>query len=136
MRFARGMLAAVAAALAASGGGCGSKSAPATPAAVRGSVFFQGRPLAGGTIVFTPHPDRGPPGPPAFAIIEPNGEYRLTAEGSNFLPAGWYRIALAGPVEIDQAFPLALARPDRSGIEREVLPGKENVFEFAVDLGP
>lgn len=135
MRFARAVLAAAAVALAGLGGGCGSKTAPTGPAAVRGAVYFQNRPLTGGTVVFSPHPDRGPPGPPAIATITSNGEYRLTADGSNFLPAGWYRVALAGPPDAEGVFPAALMRPDRSGLEREVVAGKENVFEFWVEAG-
>jgi len=128
-------------ALAGSGGGCGGPEARA-PATARGRVLFQGRPLAGGTVVFTPHPDRGPAGKPATARVGPDGEYRLAAGGSPYLAPGWYRVAIADPPDpasaaaFGVAFPAALRRPDRSGVEREVVAGKENVFEFWVEAGP
>ncbi len=54
------------------------------------------------------------------------------------VPAGWYRVALAGPPALDtgslSAFPAKLARPDQSGQLREVVAGKSHVFEFAVDV--
>jgi hypothetical protein len=97
--------------------------------------------LAGGTVVFAPHPDRGPAGKPATAEIGPDGEYRLTAGGSPYLVPGWYRVAIADPPDSSPAayggeFPVALRRPDRSGVEREVVAGKENVFEFWIEVGP
>ena len=85
-------------ALAGSGGGCGSSDAP-TPATVRGRVLFRGRPLAGGMIVFAPHPDRGPAGRAAAAAIGPDGEYRLAVGGSPYIAAGWYQVAIADPPE-------------------------------------
>ncbi|AWM37308.1 hypothetical protein [Gemmata obscuriglobus] len=54
------------------------------------------------------------------------------------IPPGWYRVALtpaptptSGPASL---FPTKLARPDMSGIEREVKPGKEHIFEFVVEV--
>ncbi|MBY0457201.1 MAG: hypothetical protein K2V38_07680, partial [Gemmataceae bacterium] len=53
------------------------------------------------------------------------------------IPPGWYRIGLspaptigspAGPI-----FPLKLARPDLSGLEREIKPGREHTFVFDVE---
>jgi hypothetical protein len=114
------------------GGGCGGDAH--TPATVRGRVLFRGRPLAGGTVVFTPHPDRGPAGQPATAEVGPDGEYRLAVGGSPYLPAGWYRVAFAEAADSGPGFPAALRRPDRSGVEREVVAGKENVFEFEIEL--
>jgi hypothetical protein len=122
-------------ALGGSGGGCGAAETR-SPATVRGRVLFQGRPLAGGMVVFTPDPDRGPAGQPARATISPHGEYRLTSDGSPYISPGWYRVAIADPPQTVRGFPAALRRPDRSGIEREVISGKENVFEFEIELRP
>jgi hypothetical protein len=122
-------------ALAGSGGGCGTTDPP-TPATVRGRVLFRGRPLAGGIVVFAPHPDRGPPGKTATAAIGPDGEYRLAVAGSPYIAAGWYRVAFADPPEPGLDFPAALRRPDRSGVERQVAAGKENVIEFEIEVGP
>lgn len=124
--------------LAGSGGGCGGTSPP-VPATVRGRVLFRGRPLAGGVVVFVPDPDRGPAGRPMTAGVGPDGGYRLVADGTPYVAAGWYRVAIAdppGPEDAGAEFPPALRRPDRSGIEREVVAGKENVFEFHIEVGP
>ncbi|MGL4419686.1 MAG: carboxypeptidase-like regulatory domain-containing protein [Gemmataceae bacterium] len=113
-----------------------SRGGGAATATVRGKVTFQGRPLAGGVIVFSAHPDKGTPGTRASAEIDNDGEYRLAVNGSPYLPPGWYRIAVAEPATtaVDAGFPTALRRPDRSGVDREVLGGKENVFEFHIML--
>ena len=129
----------VGAALVALHGGCSRKPA-AGPATVRGRVTFQGRPLAGGLVVFSPDPDRGGSGKPARGDLDPDGAFRLKLGGDPAIPPGWYRVAVApapayptsalgGP-----AFPRDLARPDKSGLVREVKPGEENVFEFAVEV--
>jgi hypothetical protein len=120
-------------------GGC-SSSAPPGPAAVRGKVTFQGRPLAGGLVVFTPDRDRGTTGKPARGEIGPDGTFRLEHDGTDRVPPGWYRVAIAAapgdppPEPGRPAFPPQLRRPDTSGLLREVQPGKEHSFEFAVEV--
>jgi hypothetical protein len=116
--------------------GCG--GGERTPATVRGRVLFQGQPLAGGTIVFAPHPERGPAAKPAIAVLDHQGCYRLEAEGSPYLAAGWYRIAVAdaGTPETWAYFPAPLRRPDRSGLEREIVAGQDNVFDFHLGTSP
>ena len=49
---------------------------------------------------------------------------------------GWYRVSLAADPTSEPywAFPAKLARPDLSGLVREVKPDRENVFEFAVEV--
>ena len=114
--------------------GCGPSSAPA-PVPVRGLVTFQGRPLAGGTVVFAPDLDRGTSGRPVSATLGYAGDYSLA--DAQRLPPGWYRVALAdAPVagRVPSGFPAALRRPDRSGLTREVRPGGENVLDFNVEL--
>jgi hypothetical protein len=99
-------------------------------------VLLNGRPLAGGRVVFAPHPDRGPVAPLAAAELDADGTFRLAANGSAYLTPGWYRVAIADPADGDAPFPPALRRPDRSGLEREIVPGRDNLFEFHIDLTP
>jgi hypothetical protein len=108
--------------------GC-SRPAPPGPATVRGTVTLQGRPLPGGTVVFTPDKDRGTSGKPVRGEIGPDGTFRFASP----IPPGWYRVSIAGPPGGD-TFPPQLRRPDTSGVVREVTPGKEHVFEFAVEV--
>ena len=123
-------------------GGCGSKAPPAGPSTVRGKVTFNGQPVVGGLVVFTPDPQRGGNGKPAFAETGPDGGFTLQLDNSPNIPVGWYRVSLApAPVIPDPAaasqkatFPAKLARPDLSGLEREILAGKDHVFEFAVEV--
>ena len=118
--------------------GCG-KAEPAV-ATVKGAVTFQGRPLAGGLVVFAPDRDKGNAGKPVSATVGPDGWYHLTADGSSQVAAGWYRVAIADAPgwSADDSrgprFPAALRRPDRAGLDREVLAGRENVFHFEIEV--
>lgn len=121
-------------------GGCNSSSPPG-PATVRGRVTFQGQPVVGGLVVFVPDPGRGFAGKPARGETGPDGSFALQLDGSAHLPPGWYRVAIADAPPADPvqasgkpAFPPQLGRPDRSGLVREVVAGRENVFEFAVEV--
>jgi hypothetical protein len=127
-------------------GGCG-RTESRDVATVRGRVLFQGRPLAGGVIVFAPHPDRGAAGKTATADIDANGEYKLRLDGQPYVRGGWYRVAIADPpgwtipipgetprLSAVSPFPDALRRPDKSGLEREVVVGRENEFEFHIEV--
>lgn len=121
-------------------GGCGSNAPAPGPATVRGKVTFNGKPVAGGLVIFTPDPARGGRGKPASAETADDGGYQLQLDTSAHIPAGWYRVslmpapALPDPLAPATAaiFPAKLARPDLSGLEREVHAGKDHVFEFAV----
>src|SRR4051812_44177002 len=75
--------------------GGGSRKPAQTPTVVRGAVTFQGRPLAGGLVVFSPDPDRGGSGKPARGEIGPDGRYELRLGGDPAVPPGWYRVAIA-----------------------------------------
>jgi hypothetical protein len=125
--------------LAAAPVGCGSSSPPAA-ATVRGLVTFQGQPLVGGVVVFAPDRERGTSGKPATATVAQDGSFRLTGDGGTPVPPGWYRVAVADrPGSLSDAdgsarFPTALRRPDRSGLEREVLAGRDNVFVFQIEV--
>lgn len=134
----RGLIAAGAVALAVVGA-C-QRSAPPAPATARGLVTFQGRPLAGGLVVFAPDREKGNAAKPATATIEPDGRFQLLADGAPTIAPGWYRVALAdapGVFSEDAGFPrfpAALRRPDRAGLDREVIAGRENVFVFQVEV--
>src|SRR5262245_26561306 len=122
-------------------GGCSRKPPPA-PGTVRGKVTFQGQPVAGGLVVFSPDPDRGGEGKPARGELEPDGTFQLKLGGEPTIPPGWYRVAIApaaaaypaSAYPARPAFPPQLARPDKSGLVRQVQPGQENVFDFAVEV--
>lgn len=121
-------------------GGCG-KSAPPQVTTVHGRVTFQGRPVAGGLVVFTPDPDRGFAGKPVRGETDAAGAYTLQLDGRPHIPAGWYRVSLADAAPPDPvaafgrpAFPPQLGRPDQSGLVREVVAGKDHVFEFGVEV--
>jgi hypothetical protein len=112
--------------------GC-AKAPSADPAKVGGTVLFQGRALADGLIVFTPDPDRGNGGKLFTANINSNGRFQL-ADGTAAVAPGWYRVAIAEPAGWYGNFPAELRRPDRSGLEREVKPGMDHDFDFAIEL--
>ena len=74
--------------------GCGGE---AKLAPVEGRVLFRGQPLRGGTIVFTPDPDRGNSGPLATAEIGADGRFVLTSGGKPGAVPGWHRVTVAPP---------------------------------------
>jgi hypothetical protein len=121
-------------------GGCGSSTPSPGPATVHGKVTFNGQPVTGGLVVFTPDPRRGGSGKPARSQTATDGTFQLLFENSYHIPAGWYRVSLAtapvipDPLSTSPIFPAKLARPDMSGIEREVLVGNNHNFEFVVEV--
>jgi hypothetical protein len=107
---------------------------------VRGRVLYQGKPLSGGTIVFTPDADRGNYGPLAHAPIEADGTYRLTTDGGVGASPGWHRVTIAPapapPAKARDARPNPMERfrhPELSGLGREVTQDPENVIDFNID---
>lgn len=116
--------------------GCGSEPPEIGPATVRGKVILNGKPVVGGLVVFTPNRERGGAGKSAFAETGSDGGYALRLDQATAIPPGWYRVSLAPPVAVPGAtvFPAKLSRPDMSGLEREVKPGREHVFEFVVEV--
>src|SRR5581483_11537658 len=111
---------------------------PPGAATVRGRVTFQGQPVAGGLVVFSPDPDRGGGGKPARGDLGPDGTFQLKLGDDTAIPPGWYRVAIAPAPAVAYpdwpAFPPQLARPDKSGLVRQVQAGQENVFDFAVEV--
>ncbi len=121
-------------------GGCKSSS-QAESATVRGRLLFQGQPVAGGMVVFAPDTDRGFVGKPARAETSLDGSYVLQLDGKPSIPPGWYHVALADAPVLDPVlsygkplFPVKLARPDHSGLVREVIAGQEHTFDFGVEV--
>jgi hypothetical protein len=117
--------------------GCGRED-KFTP--VRGQVFYQGQPLMGGTIVFTPDAERGGHGPLAFGEIGSDGRYTLHTGDRLGAVSGWHRVSIApassagSPVSNSASSALALPRkygdPEQSGLLREVQPGKSGEQDF------
>jgi hypothetical protein len=111
-----------------------------TGTTVTGFVAFQGQPLAGGRVVFSPDPERGGHGKPISAETGPDGRFQLTIGADPTIPPGWYRVAIAPDPRLGSdsklermVFPAQLARPDRSGLVREVQLGHENTFAFIIE---
>jgi hypothetical protein len=124
--------------------GC-NRVAPISDTTVQGRVTFLGKPVAGGVVVFSPDPERGGSGKPIPAEIAQDGRFKLTIDGDAAIPPGWYRVAIASaPISNPStpefttikriAFPSQLARPDQSGIVREVKAGHENTFSFDIEV--
>ncbi len=113
----------------------GCSRTPPGETTVRGSVSFNGLPVAGGLVVFSPDADRGGSGKPLSGTIEPDGSFRLRK--GTAVPPGWYRVSIAPspghPAGSSLPFPGELARPDTSGLVREVKPGEENHIHFAIE---
>ena len=87
--------------------------------------------MPGAMVVFAPDRDRGASGKPIRAETGPDGVFEMKSE----IPPGWYRVAIAPPADSSWThFPPQLRRPDASTISREVVAGKENAFEFAVQI--
>jgi hypothetical protein len=112
--------------------GCGQAETPLT--AVSGRVFYQHRPLASGTIVFTPDPQRGGRGPQAWGEIH-DGQYRLFTQQKPGAVPGWHRITIAAlpgeaaPVRL----PARYRDPELSDQCREVKLGQENVVDLDLE---
>lgn len=121
--------------------GCGGRtdSGEMEATSIRGVVTFQGQPLSGGVIVFAPDPERGGQGPPLMADIAADGSYAIVETPQRPIAPGYYRVALAPPPHWRYAphaapFPLALTRPDQSGLLRDIRAGQVNLYSFAVEL--
>jgi hypothetical protein len=115
--------------------GCGDKAD--SRAIVHGSVRYRSRLLTSGTIVFVPDLERGTPNELAIGTIGPDGTYRLETDKGNTLAPGWYRVTVVAGFGPNSTMRLALPDkyrdPTRSGLEREVKPSRENVFDFVLE---
>jgi hypothetical protein len=108
--------------------GCGPGMEERAP--VQGQVFYRGRPLAGGTIVFTPDAERGGRGPLALGEIGADGRYTLRTEGRPGAVPGWHRITVAAGRGPDDSLPRRYRDPERSDLSRQVRAGQANVFDL------
>ena len=119
--------------------GCGEQRPTLTP--VRGTVYFRGAPLHGGTIVFTPDAERGGHGPLACARIGPDGAYTLKTGSEDGAVPGWHRVTIKAlpPAEgapappPDAVLPARYSDPELSGQSREVKGDAPNVFDLHLD---
>jgi hypothetical protein len=102
---------------------------------VTGQVFLHGVPLAGGTIVFTPDPERGGSGPLASGVIGSDGRYSLTTEGRRGAVPGWHRVSVAALVAPPEGPPLPdrYHDPERSGQACEVKSGAANTIDLRLE---
>jgi hypothetical protein len=112
--------------------GCGRSSDPLAP--VHGQVFYRGKPLVGGTIVFTPDPQRGGHGPQAWAEIDPEGNYHLQTTGRNGATPGWHCVTIA-PSKNDPSvrLPARYCDPEQSGQHFEVKPACVNLCDLHLE---
>jgi hypothetical protein len=106
--------------------GCG--GADDRPEAVSGHVLYRGKPLAGGTIVFEPDPERGGDGPVAGGEIGPDGRYALRPEDGSGVSPGWHRVTFAAAS--GTTLPLRYSDPARCGQSCEVKAGRANEINF------
>jgi hypothetical protein len=109
---------------------------------VCGRVLWQGQPLPGGTIVFTPDVERGGHGTVACGEIGADGRYSLRTEDQFGVAPGWYRVTIAAAIPIpapnqSAGLPIELPRrytdPEQSGLLREVQPGKSCEHDFYLE---
>lgn len=117
--------------------GCGQPAAEPV-ATVHGTITFQGQPLVGGCVVFTPDRERSTATRILAAEIGGDGQYFLSMDGQVTVAPGWYRISIADTADLYTAaentvrFPPALRRPECSDLEREIVAGHDHVFDFHV----
>ena len=131
----------VGAAIVALPGGCSRKPPPGA-ATVRGRSPSRGNRWPVGLSCFSPDADRGGSGKPVRGELAADGTFQLTLGDDLTIPPGWYRVAIApAPTALPPfaypdrpIFPPQLTRPDKSGLIREVQAGRENVFDFAVEV--
>jgi hypothetical protein len=109
--------------------GCG--GSPAGLPHVQGRVFYHGKPLTGGTVVFTPDPERGGSGPMAWGTIEADGRYRLSTDGRNGASLGWHRITIAG--DKADTLPASYRDPELSEQRFEVRADRANLCDLHLE---
>lgn len=117
--------------------GCGSEPAQLSP--VRGTVYFQGLPLRGGTIVFAPDATRGGRGALARAEIQNDGTYVLRTEDKPGAIAGWHRVTVLAVQPIDAGsgrkltVPRKYSDPELSGLVYEVKMEMPNTIDLRLE---
>jgi hypothetical protein len=111
--------------------GCGRSSTPL--AQVQGQVFYHGKPLTGGTIVFTPDPQRGGHGPQAWAEINAEGRYHLHTAGQKGATPGWHCVTIAPAKNDSGRLPARYRDPEQSGQHFEVKPDLVNLCDLHLE---
>ncbi len=112
--------------------GCGGSEETLAP--VQGQVFYQGKPLTGGTIVFTPDPRRGGHGPQAWAEIDADGRYHLLTSGRKGATPGWHCVTIA-PCKNNTAvrLPARYRDPEQSDQHFEVKADRMNLCDLHLE---
>jgi hypothetical protein len=106
---------------------------------VNGRVFFNGRLLTHGTIVFTSDCDRGGNGDMASGEINTDGSYVLKTKRPEGMEPGWYRVtilALEAPNSFSEprsVLPERYRDPNLSGLSVELLPEQANIKDFHLE---
>jgi hypothetical protein len=98
------------------------------PQRVTGRVLYRGAPLAGGTIVFAPDPEKGAEGSIAWGEIAKDGRYSLRTDAGEGVKPGWHRVTFAASA--GQTLPANYSDPAKSGKTCEVKAGQTNEFDF------
>ncbi|GIW79274.1 MAG: hypothetical protein KatS3mg105_1081 [Gemmatales bacterium] len=122
--------------------GCGRGTPEVIP--VTGKVYYRGKPLTHGTIIFTPDYRRGNRGPSAQAAIQKDGSFRLSVNEQDGACPGWHLVTIlalesteprrAGQFRVPRSLlPEKYAHPDLSGLACEVKVGKPNNFTFHLE---
>jgi hypothetical protein len=97
---------------------------------VRGRVYYLGQPVPGGTIVFTPDPDRNGQGPLGRGSILFDGSYDLGTGPDHGAVAGWHRVTILASGSPAFLLPSKYADPEQSGQSCEVKAGQINALDF------
>jgi len=110
------------------GSGC-QREAEVVP--VRGTVMYRGQPLRQGVVAFVSDPQRSSDSVLAVATIQPDGHFSLQWQERQGLPPGWYRISILCPN--DRTWPERYCDPQRSGLEFQVLPQRDNTITIRLE---
>ncbi len=94
---------------------------------VHGVVYFQDRPLSGGTIVFAPDTRRGQNenGPIGTSVIDDQGYFRIKSDGNEGVVPGYYFVTIAA-----SSLPPRFQDPAESGQTAEIRADLRAPLEF------
>ncbi len=117
----------------------GCKKTETTPTNVNGQVTYQGYPLPGGIITFTPDTERGSRGGLLTATIQTDGKFSLLKEDGTSPTPGFYRVAVAPRAGVfpdatpEDPYPGPATRyrnPEKSNLTCQIKAGIDNKFDF------
>ena len=116
---------------------------------VTGTVTIDGKAATQGTVQFVPETTEGEePAPPSVGIIGPDGKYELESTGKRGVVPGaavghhQVRVEIrAEPRDQMDTLPRSLIptkynNPDTSGLQYEVVAGKDNVIDIELSTNP